>query len=190
MDFLILSGLGMLVWKLVQTAVLSDDDKKRSFLYAIYPAAKAVAEKVNWPVTAILAAASLESGFALPGRRTTLARKYNNLFGIKATKAWIESGKPSVELATEEHIKDPETGELKIVTIKDRFRVYPSWAASIEDYVNLIRSLPRYSSADQAARGGDIMGFFTALWKGGYSTHSKYPELLAQAHDTVEKLIV
>ena len=65
-----------------------------------------------------------------------LSQEANNYFGIKADKSW--KGK-RYNIATGEN---KPTGEYYV--IKDDFRAYNSVEDSLEDYINFLKSNPRY----------------------------------------------
>lgn len=81
----------------------------------------------------------LESGFG----KSLLSKKANNLFGIKAGKKWKG---PRYPIKTREF--DAERGWYVIVA---EFRIYPDWKDCMEDYANIIESLPWYQDAALAA---------------------------------------
>lgn len=99
----------------------------------------------------------LESGFG----RSGLSAKYNNYFGIKGAYKG-----QSVDLATQE-----DNGYGSKYTITDGFRVYPSMAASMEDYANLLNT-PLYSGVRKSATSN----YREASWAltGLYATDTGY----------------
>ena len=111
------------------------------------------AREAGAPIVPEIAAAqaALESRYG----RSLLARRANNLFGIKAGRTWQG---PTINLLTREF--DPETGWRAVVA---RWRKYPSWQACFEDYGRIIARLPWYADAAEAARRGDARGFLKGL---------------------------
>lgn len=99
-----------------------------------------------------------ESGFA-NGPGSLLARKYNNLFGIKGS-----GDKGSVQLKTGEHLKG------KDVTVTDGFAVYSSYRASFE-YLRRLYSRPRYKRIFGAMSVEDAC---LILQRSGYATDPRY----------------
>lgn len=81
----------------------------------------------------VLAQAILESGLFTAKGPSGLAIKYNNWFGIKASKSW--TGKVTPNLSTEE---DDGTGNK--FTIKAGFRWYDSIEESVKDHNNLFKT--------------------------------------------------
>ena len=111
-----------------------------------------------------MAQAILESG----NGQSTLAKKYNNHFGIKATKSW--KGKV-INMKTREVFDGNE------VYIKDGFRWYNNPESSFKDRVRFLKQNPRYTK----------YGVFTAktpeeqadaLQRAGYATAPNYASTL------------
>ncbi len=68
-----------------------------------------------------------------------------------------------------------------MVTTAAAFRAYGSRAASLDDYVALLRNDTRYAGA--LGRGSDVQGFGAALQSAGYATDPDYAKkLTAVAH--------
>lgn len=111
-----------------------------------------------------MAQAILESG----NGQSSLAKKYNNHFGIKASRSW--KGK----------VIDMKTREVyngKDVYIKDGFRWYNNPKDSFKDRVDFLKNNPRYTkhgvfSAKTPEEQAD------ALQRAGYATSEKYASTL------------
>jgi flagellum-specific peptidoglycan hydrolase FlgJ len=101
----------------------------------------------------------------VPGE-SSLAKKYNNYFGIKAAGGW--KGK-SVSLRTGEYFGGVKT------TITDAFRVYPSYYASIRDVVKFYQTYSRYKGVLQAQ---DVEAQLRAIGLSGYATSPTYGSAL------------
>jgi flagellum-specific peptidoglycan hydrolase FlgJ len=103
---------------------------------------------------AVLAQAALESGWW----RSSLAAKYNNLFGIKAGTIWKGE---TVTLMTTEYWNG------KYHHVPAKWRVYPSWNECIVDYSNLIARLWWFRDArphaDVPEGDGDSVSWLTKL---------------------------
>jgi flagellum-specific peptidoglycan hydrolase FlgJ len=117
----------------------------------------------------MMAQAILESSDknGIPGN-STLAKLYNNHFGIKADKSW--QGK-KINLKTREVLDGNE------VMIGDYFRVYDNPEQSFKDRIQFLKRNTRYSKA----------GVFVALSPkeqaqalkaAGYATDPNYPAIL------------
>jgi flagellum-specific peptidoglycan hydrolase FlgJ len=89
-----------------------------AFLALMVGPAQACQRATGIPASFTLAQAALESGWGArcPG---------NNLFGIKADKAWKG---PTVDVPTHEVVKGQR------IAITDKFRAYSSWAACMLDH--------------------------------------------------------
>lgn len=70
-----------------------------------------------------------------------LARKYGNLFGVKATQSWKAAGHPVANLPTWEVIGG------KRIDVKQEFRAYETWRDSFLDWAHLISTLSVYKKA-------------------------------------------
>lgn len=103
------------------------------------------------------AQAALESGWGT----SSLASKYNNLFGIKGS---------GVSLPTTEYY-DGKTP----IGIVDSFRVYPNWNTSILDYGGFLTNYGSKPNRYDGALGlTDSNAQITAIWKAGYATDPNY----------------
>lgn len=127
---------------------------------------------------AIVESSGLVNGLWYPGE-SLLAKVANNYFGIKASSQW--KGK-TITLNTGEVYNGVK------VTVPGVFRVYASPVDSMIDYVNFLRSNPRYTTA----------GVFTAatpaiqaqrLKDAGYATDPNYPGLLISVYEGFKKWI-
>lgn len=147
---------------------VEEDLTAELFISTIGETARELAAKNDLYASVMLAQALLESNKGQSG----LASAPNfNLFGIKGNYQ-----NASVALETTE---DDGTGQL--TTIVDEFRQYPSYEASLADYVKLLRSgvswnkefyHPAFKSNTSSYR--DVTRFLT----GTYATDTKYEEKL------------
>jgi len=142
---------------------------KTDFVQQLWPWAREAAEKLGVAPAALLAQAALETGW---GRHIMPSGKGKgdsafNLFGIKTGRSWKGE---SVNIGTMEY----EQGVA--VRKKDKFRAYQSFGDSFNDYVNFLRSNPRYSKA--LANTSDSRVFFKELQKAGYATDPRYADKL------------
>lgn len=129
------------------------------FIIQILPGAQACERATGIPASFTIAQAALESGWGdrAPG---------NNLFGVKADKAWKG---PTVDVATHEFIKGTRVG------ITDKFRAYPSWTACVLDRGTFFKVNPRYAACFRETTGE---GWARAVAAAGYATDPKYAESL------------
>lgn len=103
------------------------------------------------------AQAALESGWGT----SSLATRYNNLFGIKGS--YLGN---SVKLPTTEFY-DGKTP----VNIVDGFRAYPNWNTSILDYGNFLNVNSRYKKSIGMR---DPYQQISEIWRAGYATDPNY----------------
>src|SRR4051812_32453234 len=108
-----------------------------AFLNLLVLSAQDCQRRTSVPASLTLAQAALESGWGAraPG---------NNLFGIKADRAW--KGK-TTKFTTTEHLSG------KDVVIVDRFRAYDSWLDSMVDHADYFRKNPRYAACFREKTG-------------------------------------
>ena len=125
---------------------------RAQFISTALDAARA-AREAGAPIVPEIAAAqaALESRYG----ESELAKRGNNLFGIKAGASW---GGPVLRLRTREF--DPDHGWREVVV---RWRAYSDWAACFEDYGRIIARLPWYADAVRAAQRGDPLGYLRGL---------------------------
>lgn len=112
------------------------------------------------PPLALLAQASLETGQGLRIIRTPDNVCSWNIFNVKGSY----KGK-SVPTRTWEVVDG------KVVPVVARFRLYPSPAEAVQDYLELVQR-PHYARA-WACRG-DSLAYITALHAAGYATDPAY----------------
>ena len=135
-------------------------DRQR-FAATLAPLLQSAAQSLGVSPNVLLAQAALESGWghSMPG---------NNLFGVKAGAGWSGG---TVQAYTHEASATGEVGQTT------QFRAYPSLAAAVTDYVQLIAHNARYRAALGA--GSDPLAYGQALVAGGYATDPDYAGKLA-----------
>ena len=92
-----------------------------------------------------------------------------NLFGIKAGDSWQGD---SVTVSTLEFRDGAMQRE------RASFRAYDSYEESFQDYVELLRSQPRYAPALQHAVNADAFG--QHLQAAGYATDPQYADKISR----------
>lgn len=136
---------------------------QQDFISAIRPAATAAARELGVDPDTIIAHAALETGWGQSVPASADGQTSFNLFGIKAGAGWTGAAvaSPTHEFAG---------GSLNEVSAS--FRAYASPEQSIQDYVGLLKSNPRYAGA--LGTGGDAAAFARGLQQGGYATDPDY----------------
>jgi flagellum-specific peptidoglycan hydrolase FlgJ len=114
----------------------------------------------------ILSQAFVESGAG----ESSLAKKYNNFFGVKADKSWL--GK-TIVLQTRE-----QTKEGKNYIINDKFRIYSNPYESFIEQIKFLKSNPRYTKAGLFTYPDNFAKQADTLQKSGYATDLNYAKLL------------
>ena len=139
------------------------DPAKARFVADLWPQAAAAGRELGVDPAAIVAQAALETGWGRSMPADSGGASSFNLFGIKASNNWQGSAVAS---------KTTEYADGLASTRLERFRGYDSPAASVRDYVQLLRGNARYAAA--LGTGSDIRAFADALQQGGYATDPQY----------------
>ena len=113
------------------------DDHRRAFLRSIFSSSLESARTHGVPPSVTLAQAALESGWG----RSALARKHNNLFGIKGTTGLDEVEFPTLEF-----------GPKGVHIVRASFHRFDSIGDSIAHHGVLLSTDPRYRDAQQHRR--------------------------------------
>ncbi|MDZ7323063.1 flagellar assembly peptidoglycan hydrolase FlgJ [Kosakonia sacchari] len=137
-----------------------------SFISRMMAPAMAVARLSGIPHQLIIAQAALESGWGKREIMTSDGKPSHNLFGVKATADWDGE---TTEITTTEY----EGGVAQ--KIKDKFKVYSSYAEALEDYTSLISRSPRYKNVVKS-ESPEIAA--KALQSAGYATDPAYAKKL------------
>jgi len=133
------------------------------FVRRLHPLAVQAARELGVEPKVILAQAALESGWGRSVIKNNNGSNSFNLFNIKADKAW--QGKQA-QVATLEF----DQGIPKKVNAG--FRSYDSFKESFRDYVDFIKSNPRYG--DALKKAGNAEQYMHELQQAGYATDPKY----------------
>jgi flagellar protein FlgJ len=135
------------------------------FVRRLHPYAERAAKELGVEPKVILAQAALESGWGRSVIKHGNGSNSFNLFNIKADKAW--QGKQA-QVATLEF----DRGIPKKVNAG--FRSYDSFEESFRDYVDFIKSNPRYG--DALKKAGNAEQYMHELQQAGYATDPKYAD--------------
>jgi peptidoglycan hydrolase FlgJ len=133
------------------------------FVRQLHPYAEKAAKELGVDPKVILAQAALETGWGRSLIKNSNGSNSFNLFNIKANKAW--HGKQA-QVSTLEF----EQGIAKKVNAG--FRSYTSFQESFQDYVDFIKSNPRYGDALKQADNG--ARYLQELQRAGYATDPNY----------------
>ncbi|SEQ18915.1 flagellar protein FlgJ [Solimonas aquatica] len=143
------------------------DAKAQRFIAAIQPHAERAARELGVPAQVLMAQAALETGWGQHGIADASGKPAFNFFGIKADKSWQGS---RVQATTGEY----RNGGLQ--SENAQFRAYESPAHAFDDYVDFLKSNPRYAQALRS--GGDAAAFAYGLQNAGYATDPAYAQKL------------
>ncbi|VAX10558.1 Flagellar protein FlgJ [peptidoglycan hydrolase] [hydrothermal vent metagenome] len=135
------------------------------FVRQLLPLAREAADKLGVDAEVLLAQAALETGWGKHISQHADGSSSNNLFNIKASHDW-EGGR--VAIRTLEYRDGVAKHE------RAAFRAYDSFADSFNDYVDFLKSRPRYQSALEQA--GDAESFIRELHGAGYATDPNYAD--------------
>jgi len=141
--------------------------QREQFVRDMLPLAEAASRQLGVAPRTLIAHAALETGWGRSMPRGVDGQASFNLFGVKAGGSWQG---PAVSSQTTEY----EGGVAG--TRLEPFRAYASPAASVGDYVQLLKGSARYAAA--LGTGDDTAAFATALQKGGYATDPDYARKL------------
>lgn len=149
---------------LQQQIIEKQENSKRLFIKAVAPEAQAMQNQYHVKASITIAQAILESNWGT----SKLASEYHNLFGIKGT------GPNSKLMTTKEYTKG------KWIVIKDRFKVYPSWSASIKDHTQLMLNGTKYKQENyqRVIDAKDYKEAAQALQDANYATDPHYAQKL------------
>jgi flagellar protein FlgJ len=135
------------------------------FVRRLHPLAVQAARELGVEPKVILAQAALESGWGRSVIKNSNGDNSFNLFNIKADKSW--QGKQA-QVATLEF----DQGIAKKVNAG--FRSYDSFEDSFRDYVDFIKSNPRYG--DALKKAGNAEQYMHELQRAGYATDPRYAD--------------
>ena len=135
------------------------------FIRDVWDHAVAAAKELGLDPRVLVAQSALETGWGKKVIRSTDGSNSFNLFGIKANHSW------SGDAAT---VNTVEFRDGLAAMEKAAFRVYDSIASSFSDYVDFLKSNPRYQQALE--KTADNREFLGELQNAGYATDPQYAE--------------
>ncbi|HDZ09148.1 flagellar assembly peptidoglycan hydrolase FlgJ [Pseudohongiella sp.] len=140
-----------------------------AFVEKLLPIAKSIAHELGIDPRVMVAQSALETGWGQKMIIGTDGKPSYNLFGIKAGDSWQGD---SVSVSTLEFRDGAMQRE------RADFRAYGSFEESFRDYVDLLRSQPRYAPALQHAANADAFG--QHLQDAGYATDPQYADKISR----------
>ena len=158
----------------VKRAPVSGDEvknAKQKFIDQILPHAEKAAAALGVPAQALIAQAALETGWGQHVVKKSDGTSSFNLFGIKADKSWDGA---ALVRTTGEYTRG------RAHTEQAAFRSYGSVGEAFDDYVQFLKSNPRYT---QALKMSDTASFAHSLQKAGYASDPAYAQKIAAIAD-------
>jgi flagellar protein FlgJ len=147
-------------------------DDAQSFIEQLYPAAEQAAQQLGIDPKALLAQAAIETGWGKHMIHNTAGQNSHNLFGIKADRRWQGDRAMVDTIEFEQGIAAPK---------KAPFRVYNSFADSMQDYVSFVKQNPRYEEA--VKQNQSPQDYFSELQKAGYATDPDYANKVISVYE-------
>ncbi len=150
----------------IATMLNRDDDSidlAEDFVNQLRPYAEKAAKELNVDANLLLSQAALETGWGKSIIKSSDGDSSNNLFNIKADNSW--RGK-------QEQVSTIEFKEGKANKEMAGFRSYASYQDSFDDYVDFIKTNPRYKSALKLAQQPEQ--YIHELQQAGYATDPDY----------------
>lgn len=145
----------------------------QQFIERLVPHAQELQDGYGVLPSIILGQAILESNWG----KSTLASKYNNLFGIKAY-----GDQKKVNLETKEFVNE------EWITIQGDFKVYDSWEQSMDDHTQLFVQGVDWNPAlyEKVITATNYQEAAQALQDAGYATDPGYAQKIIQVIETYQ----
>ena len=145
----------------------------QQFIERLVPHAQELQDGYGVLPSIILGQAILESNWG----KSTLASKYNNLFGIKAY-----GDQKKVSLETNEFVNE------EWITIQGDFKVYDSWEQSMDDHTQLFVQGVDWNPAlyEKVITATNYQEAAQALQDAGYATDPGYAQKIIQVIETYQ----
>ncbi|MEO7337219.1 MAG: flagellar assembly peptidoglycan hydrolase FlgJ, partial [Caldimonas sp.] len=158
----------------------SVSEKQAAFIRQHQDDARQAAAQSGIPGAFLVAQAAHESAWGRHEIRNDDGSTSHNLFGIKAGPGWTGS---VAEVTTTEYVD----GAPQKVTAK--FRAYPSYAASFQDYARMMKESPRYAGVmAQVSVAPTPQSFAQGLQRAGYATDPAYADKLTRVINTTLRM--
>lgn len=138
---------------------------KQQFIQQLLPYAERAAEQLGVDANVIVAQAALETGWGKSVIKNEQGESSFNLFNIKADKFWRGNQVNKETLEFDGNVVKKE---------KAGFRSYASYAESFADYVEFIKTNPRYAKALTKVEKAEE--YMQELQQAGYATDPNYAD--------------
>lgn len=148
-----------------QPAKMAGFENADEFVKNLLPIAKEVAAEIGLDPRAMVAQAAVETGWGQHMIHNGNGQNSHNLFGVKASRGW-QGEKTYINTLEYDGGVPKQT--------KAAFRSYESFADSMKDYIDFLKSSTRYEGALHQA--GDPQEYFKELQSSGYATDPKYAD--------------
>jgi flagellar protein FlgJ len=135
----------------------------KQFISQLQPYAEHAAKELGVDAKVLLAQSALETGWGKSVIKNRQGESSHNLFNIKANSSWKGAQTKVSTLEYDEGVVKKEMAG---------FRSYSSYAESFKDYVNFIKSNPRYGDALKAVSKPEH--YMRELQQAGYATDPAY----------------
>lgn len=156
-------------WQALEESLQNSQDQpltsKQAFVNQLWPHAQQAARALGVDANLLLAQAALETGWGQSVIKNGQGENSFNLFNIKADRSWQGKQAKTMTLEFDGGVAKKEMAG---------FRAYDSYKDSFDDYVNFIKSNPRYSEALKKA--GNAKQYMQELQEAGYATDPRYAE--------------
>lgn len=149
-------------------AINSPDD----FIRILEPGIREAAAELGVSPRILMAQAALETGWGQHMPAIESGSSYN-VFGIKASRDWTGD---QVSSRTTEFVN----GQAQQMV--EPFRGYRNVAESVRDYVQFIKTQPRYANALE--HGGSDQRYIRGIAEAGYATDPQYASRVLQVADS------
>ncbi len=135
-----------------------------AFVKELMPMAEHYAKALGVDPKVLIAQVALETGWGQAVTAQANGQSSHNLFNIKADDRWQG---PTVGVHTLEYEQGVPQRQFA------SFRAYPDFQASFKDYVDFVKTSPRY---DEARAQDDSASYLRALQTAGYATDPRYAD--------------
>ena len=157
---------------------LHNQDNRRiysaeDFVNRLRPYAEIAAKELGVEANVLLSQAALETGWGKSVIKASDGSSSYNLFNIKANKSWKGAQQKVETIEYKDGVARKEMAG---------FRAYSSYQESFNDYVNFIKTNPRYRTAIKMA--GKPERYMRELQQAGYATDPNYAKKVMKIYQS------